>query len=61
MKETKLVCDIMSTIACHILNNPYKEQTMEHLIELFHDSPLQKVDLDLVMEHMDCIKSAFSK
>lgn len=61
MEETKLVCDIMSTIACFVLNNPAKEQTVEHLVELFINSPLQKVNLDQVMDHMERIKSSFSK
>lgn len=61
MDETKLVCDIMSTIACHILNNPSKDEAKHHLIEMFYNSSLQHVNIDEVVEHMEQIKCVFSK
>lgn len=57
MNETKLVCDIMSTICCYIQDNPSKELTTKHLVELFINSPLQNVDINSVFEHMADLKS----
>lgn len=61
MKETKLVCDIMSTICCFVKNNPNEEQTIEHLSELFQSFSLQNVNVDMVLEHMQILKSLINR